>query len=414
MKKAAWKGFLTICLLHIFFLTAAPEAGAEAEADDVKFRAQTNEPYTMVERSNFSRYDNGTYTGHVYREVRAAISPSGVDGADGGGLRRYKGNFIVMEETLRDMRQSARAVNAVVPVNFTLSPDGGIRIDNDRGFPALRNFPVYKETGVTAGATWKAEGQRAVDPLNDGKILITPFTAVYEYKGVEEYNGIPVHRIEANYKLDADLSALNSPSGGAYDTNAGAERIKMTGKHDITILLTVENSAMLLSRDILDETFSWTDGKNVRFKGSTLCFTQSIVPLDGKKVKEKIADTSGLEIEPVEAGLRLSIRDIQFVSDSAELQPSESERLDRIAASLLEIDGRTFLVEGHTAATGRAEAEMKLSIERAKRIVDELAARGVPLGRFIYKGWGGTKPAAGNDSEAGRRQNRRVEITILD
>jgi outer membrane protein OmpA-like peptidoglycan-associated protein len=361
----------------------------------------------MVERSDFSRYDNGKYTGHVYREVRASINPSG---ADDDGSTRYKGNFIVMEETLRDLRQSARAVNAIVPVNFALNENGGIRIENDSGFPALRNFPVFARGGLTKGATWRAAGQRSLDPLNEGKTVIVPFTAVYEYKGIEEYRGVSVHRIEANYKPDTDFSAL----GGAYINENGAALTSLMGNHDVTILIAVENGLILLSRDQLDETFSWSDGQKVRYKGFTLCFSQGIIPLDDNKIKKDIENTNGLELEPVEAGLRLSIRDLQFASDSADLLPSEAERLDRIAASLSEIEGRTFLVEGHTASIGRPESEMNLSVERAKRIVDELAARGIPLGRFIYKGWGGTKPAADNNTDTGRRQNRRVEITILD
>ncbi|MDR0663627.1 MAG: OmpA family protein [Spirochaetaceae bacterium] len=377
--------------------------------DGVKFKAQTGEPYIMVERSDFSRYDNGKYLGHVYREARAAINPSGTES---DGSTRYKGSFIVMEETRRDMRQSARAVNAVVSVNFTLNAEGAMRISDDMGFPAVRNFPVYRQTGVTEGATWRAEGQRALDPLNEGRTVIAPFTAVYEYKGVEDYKGVQVHRIEASYRSDANFSAADSLPGAAY--TEGAVLTNLEGRHDVTILVAVENGMMLLSRDNLDETFSWNDGKSVRFRGFTLCFARGISPVDGGKIEENIGDTAGLELEAVDAGLRLSISGLQFKSDSEELLPSETGRLDRIAASLAGIEGRTFLVEGHTAATGRPDAELKLSIERAKCIVDQLAARGIPQGRFIYKGWGGAKPVGDDSTEEGRVMNRRVEITILD
>jgi outer membrane protein OmpA-like peptidoglycan-associated protein len=403
--------FLNICLLYVSIFFTSAVTGEAGEGDGVKFKVRTDKPYTFVERSDFSRYDNGKYLGHVYREVRAAINPSGTDG---GGSALYRGNFIVMEETLRDMRQSARAVNVVIPVHFTLNAEGRMRIADDRGFPAIRNFPVYEPDGVTEGSTWTADGQRAVDPLNEGKTFLVPFTAVYEYKGVEEYKGIPVHRIEASYKSNAGISELSARPSGVFTDDGSTSLSKVSGKHDVTVLIAVENGVTLLSRDILDETFSWSDGKNVRFKGFTLCFTQSIVPLDDEKIKKDMKNTAGIELEPVDSGLRLSIRNLQFASDSAELLPSEDARLDLIAASLSKIDGRTFLVEGHTAATGRPEAELRLSIERAKRIVDELSARGIPQGRFIYKGWGGTKPLGDNSSDSGRGFNRRVELTILD
>ena len=403
--------FLNIFLLYVLFFLTSAVTGNGGEDNGVRFKIQTDKPYTIVERSDFSRYDNGKYLGHVYREVRASINPSGT-GSSGSAL--YKGNFIVMEETLRDMRQSARAVNTIIPVNFALNEEGRMRIEDDRGFPALRNFPVYDADGVTKGSTWTAEGQRAVDPLNEGKTFLVPFTAVYEYKGVEEYRGIPVHRIEASYQPVSGISAL-SPRGSTAFTGGGDTVLnKVSGKHDVTILIAVENGIMLLSRDYLDETFSWNDGKNVRFKGFTLCFSQDITPLDSGKIRKDIEKTAGLELEPVDSGLKLSIRDLRFASDSSELLPSEAARLDLIAASLSGIEGRTFLVEGHTAATGRPDAEMRLSIERAKRIVDELSARNIPLARFIYKGWGGLKPLGDNSSDQGRQLNRRVEITILD
>ncbi|MDR2444974.1 MAG: OmpA family protein [Spirochaetaceae bacterium] len=409
--RARKRVFLNICLLYVTFFSISAVMGNSAEKDGVKFKVQTDKPYTIVERSNFARYDDGKYLGHVYREVRASINPSGKDGA---GAALYRGNFIVMEETLRNMMQSARAVNAIIPVNFALSAEGRMRVEDDRGFPALRNFPVYGADSVTEGENWTADGERAIDPLNEGKTFLVPFTAVYEYKGIEDYKGIPVHRIEASYKSNADISALTPQASGAFSGSGGAVLNKVSGKHDVTILIAVENEIMLLSRDNLDETFSWNDGKNVRFKGFTLCFTQDIVPLDGRKIKKEVESTDGVELEPVDSGLRLSIRDLQFVSDSDQLLPSEAARIDIIAASLSGIEDRTFLVEGHTAATGRPDAEMRLSIERAKRIVDELSARGIPLGRFIYKGWGGTKPLGNNSSEEGRKLNRRVEITILD
>jgi outer membrane protein OmpA-like peptidoglycan-associated protein len=57
---------------------------------------------------------------------------------------------------------------------------------------------------------------------------------------------------------------------------------------------------------------------------------------------------------------------------------------------------------------------MELSVQRAKRMVDELASRGISADRFIYKGWGGAKPLGDNSTDAGRARNRRVEITILE
>ena len=110
----------------------------------------------------------------------------------------------------------------------------------------------------------------------------------------------------------------------------------------------------------------------------------------------------------------LTMQNLRFKPDSAELLPEEAERLDDIAAILKEVPNSLFMVEGHTASTGNPSGEKTLSLERAHAIVKALVARGLAQERFICKGSGGTKPLADNSTAEGKALNRRVEITILE
>lgn len=135
-----------------------------------------------------------------------------------------------------------------------------------------------------------------------------------------------------------------------------------------------------------------------------------------KTVLEKVDDVlpkNNIVAEEVSAGIRLSIRDIKFSPDSAQILSGESERLDEIAEVLKMAPNAQLLVEGHTASVGKPAGEQKLSEQRAHKIAEELKARGVKAGAFICRGFGGTKPVASNETNEGRAQNRRVEITIL-
>lgn len=114
------------------------------------------------------------------------------------------------------------------------------------------------------------------------------------------------------------------------------------------------------------------------------------------------------------AGIRLTMQNLQFKADSAELLPGEKENLDQIAEVLKLVPESQFLIEGHTASTGRTAGEKQLSLERAHSIAKELARRGIQESRFICRGSGGTKPVAENNTAEGRARNRRVEITILE
>ena len=125
-------------------------------------------------------------------------------------------------------------------------------------------------------------------------------------------------------------------------------------------------------------------------------------------------EKNNMVFEETPAGIRLSVRDIKFKADSADVLPTEKARLDEIAEVLKLAPGSQFLIEGHTAAVGKPQGEQTLSEQRARRIATELAQRGIAADRFICKGHGGNKPIASNATDAGRAQNRRVEITILE
>ena len=112
-------------------------------------------------------------------------------------------------------------------------------------------------------------------------------------------------------------------------------------------------------------------------------------------------------------GLKLTIYDIRFKADSAEILGEEQGRLDGIADALaLAGPLARFIVEGHTASIGKPAGELTLSIQRAERIAGELDKRGISRSRSEFTGYGGTRPVASNETDEGRSKNRRVEITI--
>jgi outer membrane protein OmpA-like peptidoglycan-associated protein len=396
MERIIFKPLLVQALVFSFFVTAHAQ---EAPGSVFRFRAAAAVPYSVTERSDWSRYDNGKYSGHVYREVRASIVP-----VETGRGASYRGNFFVFEETLRDLRQSAQAVDEIIPAAFWIDDDGTTQIEDDRGFPSLRGFPAFPGEDLKPGARWTAPGSRAVDPLNHGNFTVIPFTAEYEYKGTEIYKGEPVYRISSKY------------------ASRGQGEFRLQGNHALDILIRVEDGTLLMMRDNLDETYAWPDGSTLRFRGFTLTFGQGIIPMNQENVITSLEETitdddikdGNIEIATVPEGVRLTVREIRFIPDTASFLPEEQPRLDTIAQALKKVPDRTILVEGHTAAVGLPEGEMELSIERARKMIEELVKRGMPAGRFIYKGWGGSKPLGDNSTEEGRRLNRRVEITILE
>ena len=172
-------------------------------------------------------------------------------------------------------------------------------------------------------------------------------------------------------------------------------------------------------------TSEWVSGGNPDRKDKTNASGKSAgkdTKTKTEKLKKQIEEhqaksakaTAPISVDNTEAGIRLTIQNLQFKADSAELLPGEEKRLDQIAEILRLAEGAQFLIEGHTASTGYEAGEMKLSKERADSIAAALTARGISSERFICKGSGGKKPIASNDTAEGKALNRRVEITILE
>ncbi len=105
--------------------------------------------------------------------------------------------------------------------------------------------------------------------------------------------------------------------------------------------------------------------------------------------------------------------DFLFTVNSATLLPGAYDELERVAGVLNQYPQTTIRIAGHTDSTGSADYNQKLSERRAQSVKTALAGMGVDPARMTTIGFGKSKPIAGNDTEAGRQQNRRVELRII-
>jgi outer membrane protein OmpA-like peptidoglycan-associated protein len=132
-----------------------------------------------------------------------------------------------------------------------------------------------------------------------------------------------------------------------------------------------------------------------------------------RKLREDLAGT-GVDVVRKEDNLTLNMPGkITFATDSADLNASLLPILDKVSDTLNEYGETVIEVAGHTDSTGTADYNQALSERRAKSVADYLITRGVKQPRLIIVGAGEDHPIATNDTEEGRAQNRRVELTIV-
>jgi outer membrane protein OmpA-like peptidoglycan-associated protein len=102
-----------------------------------------------------------------------------------------------------------------------------------------------------------------------------------------------------------------------------------------------------------------------------------------------------------------------FEVDSDRIKPSFDSTMDKIAGIVNKYGKTELNVAGHTDSTGSAQHNQALSERRADAVQNYLKGEGVAPQRIYAAGYGKNNPVAGNDTEAGRRLNRRVDITIV-
>jgi outer membrane protein OmpA-like peptidoglycan-associated protein len=395
----------TRCCITLLILLCAAAVLQGEDRDEAARRFINYAPggrFTVTEKYNLRKRIDGIYKGFVYREIRGILSRDSAPGS-------YSGSFFLYQETTRNLINTAAPIDSEIPVRLTLS-DEGFLLDKDfPPYPSYRNMPAFPEKMPLPGDSWEAPAELVIFPEQNAPRIPVPLIVKYRYTGMDEYNGEPVHALEAEfalrYRAEQDAS---SPLRAA------------SGTHAAVILVGAEDGRLVLIRDTVSESYRMADGRQIAYEGFVLIWNNAVTALEKEEIEDDIV--TRLEEEKIDdvsvsrtgRGVELEVRDLHFLPDKAVLLPEEHERIAAIAAALKKIEGRSFLVVGHTADIGSAESQRKLSLMRAKAVVDLLSGHGIAADRFMYQGKGGSEPIAPNDTEEHMAKNRRVEIIILE
>lgn len=420
--------------------------------------AQDVETVRVTHRFDWRRTIDQQYQGLVYGYITGAwkIRP-GVE----AGWSEVEARYELASESKKNNILTEKPVDAEKTARFRIDPHGVMTGFTGDGIPYYRNFPTPLPEGAGPGSVWTGPGELVGDFLGSGIPTRIPILVEYQWVGPGDYAGTPVIQVKTKYAL-----RYKSGMGDGGDPGlASAE-----GSRSGMVSYDASSHKVVFVRETAQEVFTSTGGKKVGNDGILLTFYEGVPALGTATVVQSLNQALGrapapvpsptaspsptpgttepqapaaspppapplptpeallpgpagarspqdlpdVKIEADPRGVKLTLENLKFVADQAALLPGEDQRLARIAQLLKTVPGRNLLVVGHTAAVGTVASQDLLSVQRAQSIVEKLKAAGIPAQRLLYEGRGGREPVASNDTEAGKAQNRRVEILILD
>jgi hypothetical protein len=118
-------------------------------------------------------------------------------------------------------------------------------------------------------------------------------------------------------------------------------------------------------------------------------------------------------LRQVKFGEKIVLENVFFDFDAYKLLAESKTELQRIVRFMQTNPTVKIRITGHTDNLGKAAYNLELSQNRARSVANYLLGEGIPMNRVSYKGMGATEPVADNNSDAGRAQNRRTEMEII-
>ncbi len=132
-----------------------------------------------------------------------------------------------------------------------------------------------------------------------------------------------------------------------------------------------------------------------------------------QKIEQEIP---GAQVERIDDAIVITFDEnsgLYFDSEQYSINSASKVNLDKLSAVLKEYPDTNVMVVGHTDSSGADAYNMTLSKNRAQSVTSYFTGKGLSSGRFTTEWFGETSPVADNTTEAGRAQNRRVNVAIV-
>ncbi len=396
----------------VFFLLALVLGRAACFSEVFRFAYTKGEKYHILSKVMEIVTINGRFNSKndilnkIALEVRDVNDDAGYHAAIFQASTRSSGSEGVYE------------LNEDYTSEFWRDARGKYTIDDKYFMPTVRDVPLFPEGEVAIGQSWSAEASEAHDFRRNFGVISAfhfPFTVNYTYLRNEKRNGIDCAVLSTSYTIFYKVTSIPQ----AIETYP----VRITGTSNQNLWWDLAGKKIIYVEENFDFIFTLKSGDEVEYTGGSSSELIEAKPLDREKVTREIQKelkdrkVEGATVRPDERGVTITIENVNFPPNSDSLMPAEQEKLRRIAEILKKYPDRDILVTGHTAGVGgyTEKQHQELSELRARAAGDFLLSLGARKAeQMTFRGMGDRVPIGDNSTEEGRKQNRRVEITIVE
>ena len=361
------------------------ETRGKIEAVEAKYELLKRGTYVMTPAGTVGAFERDEDVPLELDEARNAVRLSRAAGAD-----RYAADtFSRADELLRqaedsqDRKRGRKNVVMVARESVQRAEDArliALQRQNDEQIASAREAAARREAEARAEARMEAERrQRAEDAR---------LTAERERRATEQAAA------RARREAEAISSRLSRERAEADAARLAAERARAEAETAVQ-RLNAERAAAIADADRARQLAAAAESEK-------------------NELRDRLQKQLSLILETKETarGLIVSMPDVLFDFNQSTLRSGAREKLAKVAGVLLAYPDLHVAVEGHTDNVGSDDYNQRLSDRRSESVRSYLSQQGIAGTAIDARGFGESRPVVSNDSDAGRQQNRRVELVV--
>jgi OOP family OmpA-OmpF porin len=255
------------------------------------------------------------------------------------------------------------------------------------------------------------------DQMNQLSMCVSP-DGKTGYFSKEEYDASSIMANQSNiwsFQVPPELKLghrSNYITGNVYD-NITKQPVSATMK--LINLEDAQTKTMVVSRPSDGKYMVMlAEGSDYAFYAETRGYLFKSISFVYKEMDNIKPITMDIYLDPIIKGVTVQLNNIYFETGKWTLLTKSKVELNKLYQLMKTNPGLKIELGGHTDNVGSDDSNNKLSLNRVNSVKKYLKSKGISASRMVSKGYGASKPIADNSTDEGRKENRRVEFTVLN